>query len=365
MRVLVPALLLPAALGAGALIAARRPPVAATPTPTPTAALAVGSGPAAGAWQPTAADTVPITQWAVPWERSRPRDPYVDPTTGRIWFVGQVGNFLAWLDPATGRFGRRTLPPKALPHNLIVDDGGGVWYAGNGDSHIGHLDPATDRLTRIPMPDSAARDPHTLIFGRDGAIWFTVQGGNFVGRLDRATRKVELVAVPTARARPYGIALDSRGRPWFNEFGTNKIGMIDPATLALREYTLPAAGARTRRIVVTSDDMVWFVDHARGMVGRLDPASGRVAEWALPGGKDARPYAMAQDDRGRLWTVETGVQPNRLVGFDPRTRRVFSVTPIRSQGSTNNSVRHMIFDARTGSLWFGTDAETIARAVVR
>jgi virginiamycin B lyase len=341
-------------MAVGGLIVAQRqadPPAAAAPA---SVAPAV-----------TAADTVPITQWVVPWERSRPRDPYADPTSSRIWFVGQVGNYLAWLDPATGKFGQRTLPPNALPHNLIVDDDGSVWYAGNGDSHIGHFNPKTDQLTRIAMPDSSARDPHTLVFGRGGVIWFTAQGANVVGRLNKATRKVELVRVPTQRARPYGIALDSKGRPWFNEFGTNKIGTIDPATLALREYTLPSADARTRRIAVTADDMVWFVDYARGMLGRLDPASGKVAEWALPSGAESRPYGMALDDRGMIWTVESGVQPNQLVGFDPRTERVFSVTPIRNAGGNNNSVRHIVFDARTGSLWFGTDAGTIARARVR
>ena len=39
-----------------------------------------------------------ITEWTVPWERTRPRDPYVD-GQGRVWFVGQEGNYVATLDP--------------------------------------------------------------------------------------------------------------------------------------------------------------------------------------------------------------------------------------------------------------------------
>lgn len=70
------------------------------------------------------------------------------PPVDRIWFVGQVGNYLAWLDPATGEFGQRDLPAKALPHNLIVDTDGTVWYAGNGDSHIGR--PGEGTLTEDP-----------------------------------------------------------------------------------------------------------------------------------------------------------------------------------------------------------------------
>jgi hypothetical protein len=50
-----------------------------------------------------------------------------------------------------------------------------------------------------------------------------------------------------------------------------------------------------------------------------------------------------------------------LVGFDPRTARVFSVTPIASGGGT---VRHMTFDRAAGAIWFGTDVGTIGRASV-
>ena len=70
---------------------------------------------------------------------------------------------------------------------------------------------------------------------------------------------------------------------------------------------------------------------------------------------------MTADDRGRLWLVETGPQPNRLVGFDPKTAAFFSVTPIPSGGQT---VRHMFFDPRQRVLWFGTDANTLVRAKV-
>ena len=39
--------------------------------------------------------------WTVPWEKTRPRDAFVD-QKGRVWFVGQVGNYVAHLDPKSG-----------------------------------------------------------------------------------------------------------------------------------------------------------------------------------------------------------------------------------------------------------------------
>ena len=59
--------------------------------------------------------------------------------------------------------------------------------------------------------------------------------------------------------------------------------------------------------------------------------------------------------------METGAQPNRLVGFDPKSERFVGVTPVGSGGGT---VRHMTFDRATGTIWFGTDAGTIGKAVV-
>ena len=307
-----------------------------------------------------AAQEVEIREWPVPWEASRPRDPYPD-AQGRVWFVGQVGNYLAWLDPASGEFKRYELEERTLPHNLIVD-GRGVWYAGNANGRIGLLDPATGKTRTFMMPDPAARDPHTLVLDAKGDLWFTVQNGGFIGHLATKTGEVRLVKVPQARARPYGIALDAGGRPWVNLFGTNRIATVDPATLALEEIELPRAEARTRRIAITRDQKVWYVDYEKGFLGRLDPATRKVDEWAAPSGAMSRPYAMAVDANDRIWFVETGVQPNRLVGFDPVSQSFFSNTAIPSGGGT---VRHMAFDAAGRTLWFGTDVNTIGRAVIR
>jgi virginiamycin B lyase len=237
-----------------------------------------------------------------------------------------------------------------------------VWYAGNRNGMIGKLDPATGAITRYPMPDPAARDPHTLVFDQAGNIWFTAQRSNYVGRLDVRSGKVDLVKVATERSLPYGIVVDRSGRPWFNEFGVAKIASIDPKTLEVKEFALAHEGARGRRIGLTSDGKVWYVDYARGFLGRLDPATGKVDEWPAPSGAQSRPYAMAVDDRDRIWYVESGVKPNRLVGFDPKTGRVFSTTPIAQSGGM--TVRHMVYHAPTKSIWFGTDAGTIGRAKI-
>jgi virginiamycin B lyase len=103
--------------------------------------------------------------------------------------------------------------------------------------------------------------------------------------------------------------------------------------------------------------MVWYVDEARGYLGRIDPVTRAVKEWQTPGGANGSPYALTKDDRGRLWISETG-PTKQLVGFDPVTERFIAVHPV------SGNIRHMNFDARTGAMWFGTDANRIGRLLV-
>lgn len=103
-------------------------PVAPSPTPEPPADP-----------EPPAA-AVSLTEWTVPWDDTRPRDPYVGPQD-RVWFVGQRGNYLAYLQPEEGTFERYDLPEGTGPHNVIVDPDGTPWIAGNRDAYIERLDP--------------------------------------------------------------------------------------------------------------------------------------------------------------------------------------------------------------------------------
>lgn len=304
----------------------------------------------------TAPGVVRIREWPVPWADTRPRDPAVA-ADGRVWFVGQVGNYVGVLEPKAGTFRRFALTPNALPHNIVVAADGDLWYAGNGDGHIGRLDAATGKLKRRYALPEGARDPHTMAFAPDGALWFTAQHGNSMGRLQPADGKVNIVRPKAKGSRPYGLVIDDMGRPWVALFGTNRIATVDPQSMRIREFTLPE-GARPRRLEAVAG-LIWYVDYARGYLGRLDPATGKVKEYRAPGGAGSQPYAMASDAQGRLWLVETGEEPNRLVGFDPRTETFGWATPIPRGGGT---VRHMVYDARAHVLWFGTDANTIGRA---
>lgn len=291
-----------------------------------------------------------LKEWDVEWG-GRTRDPAVAPD-GRVWFVGQTGNYIAVFDPKNEEFRRYEIEEGTNPHTLIVDPQGVVWYAGNRNNRIGRLDPGTGAIETIMTGE--ARDPHTMVFDDNGHIWFTSQGSNRVGRLNMATKQVELVTPHEQPSNPYGIVLGPKGAVWVALSRTNMVAKIDPATLAVTRFAQSSEQSRSRRIAVTADGMVWTGDGARGYLIRIDPETNETKEWQVPGGAEARPYALTKDDQDRLWLSETGPE-KRLVGFDPKTEQFFANIPV------SGTIRHMFFDAGTKMLWFGTDANRIGR----
>jgi virginiamycin B lyase len=264
--------------------------------------------------------TATIHEWIVPTRGSRPHDPLAA-SDGSIWWTGQWANVLGRLDPKTGTMKEFPLKTEASgPHGLAEDASGNIWYTGNSAGLIGKLDPKTGAVTEYPLPNPAARDPHTPVFAKTGMLWFSVQQANMMGRLNPRTGEIKLVTMPTARSLPYGVAFDSKDRPFVVLFGTNKIASLDPETMAVKEYTLPNAASRPRRIAITPDDMVWYADYSRGYLGRLNPATGDVKEWASPSGPQSQPYGITVA-KDAIWYNESGIRPNTMVRFDPRTER--------------------------------------------
>ena len=157
-----------------------------------------------------------------------------------------------------------------------------------------------------------------------------------VGRLNPKTGEMKLVTSPTPRSNPYGMVVSSKGVPFFCEFGANKIASVDPDTMAIKEYELPAQEARPRRIAISSDDAIWYADYARGYLGRLDTKSGKVSEWPSPGGPQSLPYGIASI-HDVIWYSESGVKPNTIARFDPKTEK-FQTWAIPSGGGVVRNV---------------------------
>jgi virginiamycin B lyase len=282
---------------------------------------------------------VQIKEYEVPTPKSRPHDPALAPD-GSLWYTGQAANKLGRLDPRTGQFKEYSLKtPDSGPHGLVADKPGNIWFTAISGGYVGKLNPNTGEITEYRPADGTDIDPHTPVFDHNGVLWFTNESTNYIGRLDPATGKMELKVVPTTHAVPYGIVVTKTNVPFFCEFGANKLASIDTKTMEIREYALPAQGGRPRRIALAPDGTIYYTDYARGYLGHFDPATGKLLkEWASPGGAGSEPYGIAITMDGQVWYSESGVAPNTLVKFDPKSEN-FSTKQIPSGGGV---VRNMV-----------------------
>ena len=281
---------------------------------------------------------VSIREFTVPTPNSRPHDPTVAPD-GSLWFTAQGVNKIGRLDPSSGAFKEYPLKtPNSGPHGLVADGQGHIWFTAISGGYVGKLDPRTSEIQEYRPSDGSDIDPHTPVFDHNGILWFTNEQTNYIGRLDPATGKMELKQVPTPHAIPYGIVA-TKDFLFFCEFGTNKLASIDPRTMAIREYRLTSPAARPRRLALAPDGTIYYTDYARGYLGHFDPAAGRLLkEWASPGGTESHPYGIAVTANGEVWYSESGVSPNTLVRFDPKSDS-FATEAIPSGGGV---VRNMV-----------------------
>lgn len=259
-----------------------------------------------------AGDTqIEIIEWMVPTLGQRARDP-VEAPDGSIWWTGMWASLTGRLDPATGVMEEFRLPPSSRPHTVVPDTEGNIWYTGNSNATIGKLDPVSGTVTEFK---TQARDPHSATFHPNGNLYFTAQGAGMLGRLNPATGKVDEIET---EPRPYGIKVAADGTLWIAFNGTNKIGAMHPDTMAVKYYEVPGSSTRVRRLDIDSQGMVWFVNSTMGKIGRLNPASGEVTQWNSPSGPASHPYAIAVID-DVIWYNESGMRPDALVRFNPRT----------------------------------------------
>jgi len=286
---------------------------------------------------PVADLKVTIHEWPVPTKGAHPHDPAVGPD-GSLWFTEQMVNKIGRLNPSTGEFKEYTLAAdkNSGPHGLVADRHGNIWFTANFGGYIGKLDPRSGKVAEFKMTHPSADDPHSLVFDANGILWFTVQGGNMVGKLDPSNGRMILKEVPTEAALPYGIQITSKGVPVFCELGSNKMASIDPKSMDIKEYPLPAS-ARPRRVAIAADDTVYFTDFKSGNLGRLNLSTGQVKVYPSPGGPESNPYGIAITPDGMVWYSESGVKPNTIVRFDPKTES-FARTTIPSGGGV---VRNM------------------------
>lgn len=185
-------------------------------------------------------------------------------------------------------------------------------------------EPALERSADIReyLIDEPGDLPHDVAID-NGLVAVT---GMFTGRmyvLDPGATAFRTMATP--EPNPRAVEMDSAGGWWVVLGGPKKVAYRSPAG----EWKTFDAGFYAHSIALAPDRSVWVnghFTHAPELIRRIDPVTGATQDFEVPPHPDFEtttvPYEVRADRAGNIWMSE--LQGNRLVRFDPRSRR-FSV----------------------------------------
>ena len=136
------------------------------------------------------------------------------------------------------------------------------------------------------------------------------------------------------------------------------IAKVDPNTLAVTQFKQAHEASRSRRIDVLPDGTIWYGDEARGYA-RAHQSRHRRSE-GMAGARRRRVAARTRSPRTTR-AASGSPRPGRRSSWSASTRRPRS----SSRTSVSGTIRHMHFDKKTRTMWFGTDANKIGRIALQ
>lgn len=148
--------------------------------------------------------------------------------------------------------------------------------------------------------------PRALAIAADGSVWVGLHGESRVLQLDPSDGEV-IADVAVAGFRPYGAAMDSRGRLWLVESLSGQILAVDTATKSAgRAISAPAPQEgcpSSYGIAVDPAGRVWIAGFSCPYAFGYDPDSRSWTSVALPDSGVTR--GIAADDRGSIYVASS------------------------------------------------------------
>lgn len=282
-----------------------------------------------------------LSEYTIP-DAQKPRDPWPH-SAGGIYFSMAGADKIVRFDSGTRQFHEWALPAGAKPHGVAVASDGTIFYAGYGDDTIGELDPRTGTVRRHQLSLNYAR-PYSVALDSKGNVWVTLRGGG-IAMLDRAIGRVTEHKMDGG---PYGLAFDRDGMLWVTCIDADKLRRFNPKTSGVTEITFDR-GSKPRRLSIAGNGQVWVSLYGVGRLAAVDIATTKIAKvYTLPGGANSGPYSVNVGPGGRVWVTE--FQTDSIAVLDPATG-AFKVIPLTARAG----VRSAAIDA-LGRFWFISSA---------
>jgi len=222
-------------------------------------------------------------------------DPYslaLDPRTNLLWFTSiytdQIGAFrlnasTAKLDLLVNMTGPSTptaIPggPRFGPSGLAFDSSGNLFVTETFAAAIVEYNPGTQKFLKFWTLPAKAQPVGVVVDDTSGLIWFTNHGSSLIGFVNESSGAEMEFATSLYSfggafqiTLPYWIQKSSDGSIWFDEHIGNKIARFDPSKNQLTEfYILTPQAAPLRFALDNSRKVLWFTEFQGNNLGELD-----------------------------------------------------------------------------------------------
>ena len=286
---------------------------------------------------------------------------------GNVW--GNDRNYphrLVRLDPRTGIQKEWVYPdPVNGSHEVLIDPTGIVWLP----EHSGRTPTAPKRLLGfnpetetfdyiIPMdPDNVVRSEvkwlQSLAMDSKMNIYVGWLMGGAMSKYERATGAVKVYPLPVMNGAPYGVVADSQDHIILADYGTGNLYRFDPENESWTTFTPPTYPSQIRRANVDNADNIWYPIYAQGprtdrfgKLGMLDQRTGKFTEYVVPR-HQARPYDVAQDLFGNIWSADGGGRYTALWSFNPQDE-TYTIYPKPQPEADSPKIQI----TRDGAIWY-------------
>ena len=290
--------------------------------------------------------------------------------SGGLWVASDAG--LDLFDPRSGQVTRRfaletasgaRLRPSPFPATLFEDRSGIVWIGLSSGADLASVDPVTGIATAYtfdrPGLQSASSGVLSILEDGDGALWL---GTNRLGLLRLDSDRTQAAWYESNSEDPdqlagdlvVGLFRDHEGSFWAHT-KRGDVYRFEPRP-PFRSYRHQAGNPRS----LIDDFVIAAYEDTRGMLwvgterglNRIDRQSGLVTRYREPPfNRGVR--SIAEDGTGSLWF---GTRGDGLARVDPRTGATRTYRHAASAGSLSHDYVASLLVDGPGTLWAATDA---------
>ena len=286
---------------------------------------------------------------------------------GNVW--GNDRNYphrLVKLNPRTGEQKEWVYPdPLNGSHEVLIDPTGIVWLPEHkgrkpsGKKRLLGFNPETETFEHIIAmdPDNVVRSDvkwlQSLAMDSKMNIYVGWLMGGAMSKYERATGDVKVYPLPVINGAPYGVVADSQDHIILADYGTGNIYRFDPKNESWTTFTPQTYPSQVRRMNVDRADNIWYPIYAQGprtkrfgILGVLDQKTGKSTEYVVPR-QQARPYDVAEDPSGHIWSADGGGRYAALWSFDPEGE-TFTIYPKPQPEADSPKIQV----TRDGAIWY-------------